>query len=329
MKYLLIVNPNSGPRKFSAAFVQRAVDTIRSAGHSVEAQLTERAGHAYELAREALEEDYDVIVACGGDGTVNEIGEALKGTSKVLGILPRGSGNGLARELRIPMAPDKALEVLLRNDQMSIDTCEANGESFFITCGIGFDGKVSDDFASSARRGIANYVADSVNSYFGYEPSDFLLNIDGREKSARAFLVAVANASQYGNNAFIAPNASMRDGLLDVTIIKDFPKAEGGKVAYQLFSGDLADNEYTKMYQGKEITITTNEPVQYHIDGEPRGAVTKLTVKVIPHNLTVCIGREEDREKNVFDLFNGIADSFQKFGDDVKEFFNPNPNLKK
>ncbi len=324
MKYLLIVNPNSGPRRFSYRSVEKIVDAIQQAGHSVEPRLTEYAGHGFELAQAALDQDYDVVVACGGDGTVNEVGEALRGTSKPLGILPRGSGNGLARELCIPMSMDKALEVLLRNDQVRIDTCVANGEPFFTTCGIGFDGKVSDDFASSERRGIANYVADSVNSYFGYQPADVLINIDGVEKSARAFLVTVANASQYGNNAFIAPNASMRDGVLDVTIIKNFPKVEGGRIAYQLFSGDLSDNEYTKMYRGKRIKISTYEPALYHIDGEPRGAVTNLEIEVVPNSLTVCAGKDSDRARNIFDFFNDITGSVERLGHDVRSFFSLN-----
>lgn len=211
----------------------------------------------------------------------------------------------------------KAVKTLLAHQTKTIDTCEANGEPFFITCGIGFDGVVSEEFSSSSSRGLSNYVSDSLNSFSNYKSIDYLITIDGREVTAKAFVIAIANASQYGNNAFIAPNASMTDGLLDVTIIKDFPKIESGAIAWQLFSGELPANKYTSMFEGREITITATHPMPYHIDGEPRPATSGLSVTVHPESLHVIVGREEDREWNISDFVRGITSSMQEFRDSI------------
>lgn len=323
MKYLLIVNPVSGPKNNAEKIVPGIVSRIEGAGHSVESKITRKPGEGNLFAKEALSSDYDAVIACGGDGTVNEIALALLGSKMPLCILPNGSGNGLARELRIPMALDKAVDVMLRNETMRIDTCTCNGEPFLVTCGIGFDGKVTQKFSKTEGRGVVNYISGSVSSYLDYVSGDYTVTVDGVDHSTKAFLVAVGNASQYGNNAYIAPTASMDDGLLNVTIIKDFPKDEGGAIAFQLFSGDLEENKYTELYEGKDILISACEPMLYHIDGEPREATKKLHIQVIPDNLTVCTGREEDREKNIFDFFNGVSSAFRKIDDDIRSFFNP------
>ena len=323
MKYLLIINPKSGPRNNHERLTKEITRQIEAAGHLVMPKVTLAPGDGELFARKALEEDYDAVVVCGGDGTVNEVGLALLGTKMPLGIIPNGSGNGLARELRIPMAIDKAVEVLLRGEKMRIDTCTCNGEPFFITCGIGFDGQVTQAFSESQGRGVAGYISGSVSTYLNYVSGDYRVHIDGAEYRKKAFLVAVGNASQYGNNAYIAPNASMDDGLLNVTIIKDFPKDEAGRVAFQLFSGELEENKYTELYEGREILISAERPMRYHIDGEPRPPVKQLDVRVVPDNLTVFVGHEADREKNVFDFFNDVSSAFEKMGDDLRSFFNP------
>ena len=325
MKYLLVINPASGPKNNPEKTERDIVAQIRASGHSVTAVRTEAQGDGARLASDALLQDYDVVIACGGDGTVNEIGKALLGSEMPLGIIPTGSGNGLARELCIPMAVDKAVEVLLRDERTRIDTCTCNGEPFFITCGIGFDGKVTRAFSKAEGRGISNYIGESVSTFLNYDSGHYRVTIDGAPRDVKAFLVAVGNASQYGNNAYIAPHASMDDGLLDVTIIKDFPKDEGGLVAFQLFSKELGENKYTELYQGRDIAITASRPMLYHIDGEPRPSTEELLVKVIPDNLTVIAGRETDREKNIFDFFREISAGFQKLDDDIKAFFNPRP----
>lgn len=318
MKYLIIVNPVSGPRKNGLEQAKKIAQTISEEGHEVEVYPTRQAGDGVERAQNALDSDVDVIVALGGDGTINEVGRALKGSDKVLGILPNGSGNGLARELNISMDLSKAVKTLLAHNPKRIDTCEANGEPFFTTCGIGFDGVVSEEFASNESRGITNYVSESISSFSNYKSIDYLVTVDGHEVTAKAFIIAIANASQYGNNAFIAPNASMTDGLLDVTIIKDFPKIEGGLIAWDLFSGQLPSNKYTTMFAGKDICISAANPMPYHIDGEPRPATSQLNISVIPSNLNVIVGSEQDREWNFSDFIKGISTSVQEFKDNLQ-----------
>ncbi|MDO5035847.1 MAG: diacylglycerol kinase family lipid kinase [Porphyromonas sp.] len=306
MKYLLIYNPNSGTKRDNERLLQGVKELIEKEGHTAELRETKAEGHATRIAREAVKSDVDVIVAVGGDGTVNEIGHALTGSDKVLGIIPNGSGNGLARELRIPMNAKAATSTLLRHHVTTIDTCEANGECFFVTCGIGLDGMISEEFADSDTRGPATYVKETVSLLLNYKPSDYLITIDGREVTATAYLVAVANASQYGNNAFIAPNASMSDGMLDVTIMKPFSEIDAAKIALQLFTKEIDKSDYTSMYRGRDIVITSSQPVPYHIDGEPKKAVSRLEVKVHSKKLRVIAGSDEDRDKNIVELFQSI-----------------------
>lgn len=321
MKYLLIFNPHSGPKKDSSEFVKKSAERIEADGHEVSVVETEAEGHGYKLALEALKTDVDVLVAVGGDGTVNEISRAMVGSDKVLGILPNGSGNGLARELRIAMDHRKAVEILLRHNVRRIDTCTANGDPFFVTCGIGFDGKVSENFALSETRGLPAYAKEVLHLYLKYKPADFRILIDEREVTSRAFLVAVANASQYGFNAFIAPDASMVDGLLDVTVVQEFAQAEGPKIVLQLFSKDITESQHVRSYRGREITISSNQPLPYHIDGEPKEPTESLRISVVPSSLNVIGGNESDREKTVFDLFKSITNGFQDFTDGVKNIF--------
>lgn len=321
MKYCLIFNPHSGPKKDSSELIKKVSTAIREKGHEVSLLETKAKGHGLELAREAIKTDVDVIVAVGGDGTVNEVAKALVGSDKVLGILPNGSGNGFARELRISLDPKKAVETLLKHNVRRMDTCTANDHPFFVTCGIGFDGKVSKNFDSSETRGLPAYVKEVVALFMNYEPADFKLVIDDREVTARAFLVAVANASQYGFNAFIAPEASMVDGLMDVTIIKEFPQTDAPKMVLQLFSKDITDNEYVKSYRGKKIEITSNRSLPFHIDGEPKYSTQSLTLNVIPGSLNVIAGDEADREKTIFDFLKNVTNEIQGIADGVKNIF--------
>lgn len=321
MKYLLIVNPISGPDQNALELAAEATQMLLEKGHEVTAFVTREAGDAY---RRALDPgDADVVVAMGGDGTANEVGHALIGTDTVMGLLPNGSGNGLARELHIPMDNSEAVKVLLRHEVKRIDTGEVNGQPFLCTCGIGLDAAVSEKFSKSKTRGFISYIADTLDLLGEYEAQDYRLTIDGEERTTDAYVIAVANASQYGNNAFIAPDASMEDGQLDVTILHRFPTAEGGRLAYKLFSGELTESEYTDWLRGRHIDIRASHPVFYHIDGDAKEETHRLEVRAVPHSLSICVGRESDREKTVFDFLHTVRDGAQKLGDDVANFFSP------
>ncbi|PJF38513.1 MAG: hypothetical protein CUN55_17070, partial [Phototrophicales bacterium] len=185
---------------------------------------TQAAGHASELAKKAIQEKYTAVVAVGGDGTVNEVAQVLIHSPLHLGIIPQGSGNGLARHLGIPMDTTKAIERLLSPKSMKIDAAKANGNYFFCTSGVGFDAHVSASFAARTHRGLSGYIFFALQEGFGYRPLTYTIEWHGRVLHTEAFLIAVANSTQYGNNAYIAPQADIQDGQLDVCIIKPFPK---------------------------------------------------------------------------------------------------------
>ena len=310
-KYLLIVNPHSGSqRSRNASQRNMAIHLLACAGHNVSVLYTQHAGHAQQIAQQNIG-SYDVICAVGGDGTVNEVASALTNTPQAMGIIPTGSGNGLARELGIPMHIKGAVEVLLKDNRIRIDTCTANNEPFFCTCGIGFDGKVSNEFAKSDTRGPLTYFKDSLYSFFTHNTANYTLGIDDQTYHHKAFLIACANASQYGNNAFIAPDASLTDGLLDITVIKDAPKLEVAQIGIQLFSKGIEKNAFTQTYRGKKVHITTPTAVPYHIDGEPRPATKELTIDIHPQNLTVVSGDMGNRsEKSALNFLNQITNNY-------------------
>lgn len=322
MKYLMIINPASGPDENALETASHAIRLLLQEGHEVTAFVTQKANDAYDRALDPG--DADVVVVMGGDGTVNEVGRALIGTDTVMGILPNGSGNGLARELHIPMELEAAVQVLLRHEVQRIDTGLVNGKPFLCTCGIGLDAAVSEKFSESKTRGFISYIADTLDLFGQYTAEDYRLTIDGEETETHAYVVTVANASQYGNNAFIAPDASMVDGELDVTVLSEFPNEEGGRVAYQLFSGELTDSKYTRQLRGKKISIQVGKSVIYHIDGDAMEETTSLEVEAVPKSLSVCTGRKEDREKTIFDFLHTVRDRAQNFGANVAELFNPN-----
>ena len=220
-KLIFIVNPISGTQ--SKELILNLLDEkIDKEKYTWDVVYTKRAGHAIEIAAQAAEMKTDVVVAIGGDGTINEIGRSLVHTETALGIIPCGSGNGLARHLHIPMEPKKALEII--NDGICdiIDYGKINGTDFFCTCGVGFDAFVSLKFANAGKRGLLTYLEKTLQESLTYQPETYELETEDGTYKYKAFLIACGNASQYGNNAYIAPQATLTDGLLDVTILEPF-----------------------------------------------------------------------------------------------------------
>ena len=183
--------------------------------------MTEGPGHASELAAEAVATGTETVIAAGGDGTVNEIATALSHTRTAIGIIPLGSGNGLARTLGIPQDVDEALGVIAAGNIETCDRGMACGLPFYCTFGVGFDAEVSEKFASEKRRGRITYVRSVLQEFLEYQPQPYAISVGGRVITERAFLIAACNASQYGNNAYIAPKAELTDGLLDLVVIHE------------------------------------------------------------------------------------------------------------
>ncbi len=205
-KVQAIINPISGvgSKRKVPEMIQ---DEFQSDKYELKISFTEYAGHASNLTQQAIEEDTHIILVVGGDGTVNEVAKSMINSDATLGIIPKGSGNGLARELHIPMDVRKALEVVQKGHKITIDSCRANGRVFFTTCGVGFDAAVSQKFANEKHRGTLTYLKNTIEEYLSYKPQEYELLIDDTIWEEKAFLVVCANASQYGNNAFIASSS--------------------------------------------------------------------------------------------------------------------------
>ncbi|AEI51472.1 diacylglycerol/lipid kinase family protein [Runella slithyformis] len=290
-KALLIINPTSGTQSNK----QRNLLLFLLEKHTsrlFESQivLTTHANHATQQALRAVEQGFDYVIAAGGDGTVNEVAKALVNTPTALGILPLGSGNGLARHLGISMSIEKAIRQLCAQKTIDIDACTANQILFFCTAGVGFDACVAARFATYSSRGLQRYARVSLQSFLKYKAVDYVVELDGRQLQLPAFTVTFANASQYGNNAYIAPQAKIDDGLINVCLLSPFPKALGPIMAARLFRGTLPQSSYTQTYSVQQAKITAPDKLLIHFDGEPLQLDTnELTVSIQPRCLKVLV----------------------------------------
>jgi YegS/Rv2252/BmrU family lipid kinase len=287
-KIVFIINPVSGTER-KEHIVTRIHETLKLSGIHYDIAYTNFAGHATELAKQAIERNYDVVVAVGGDGTINEVAQALIKSKTALAIIPQGSGNGLARHLGIPLNIEAAIKRLLEPKKILIDAATANGNHFFCTSGIGFDAHVSASFAARTFRGLGGYAYFTIKELFAYKPTTYTLEFDGQKIQREAFLIAFANATQYGNNAYIAPQADIQDGKLDICIIKPFSKLQVPKLIWQLFKRTLPQNEYVETYKAEKIKISFGTAIPAHIDGESRGLGTSIEYKSISKALTVWV----------------------------------------
>ena len=291
---LFIVNPisGSGHKESALKAIERYLDRDR---FNSEICYTEYAGHGAEIAREAAARGIDIVVAVGGDGTVNEIAGSLVGTETALAIIPCGSGNGLARHLQIPMNPVSAVKVINTGTIARLDHGTINGRPFFCTCGVGFDAFISMKFAEAGRRGPATYVEKTLVDGLRYKTETYRITLgdeEGNCHSVDAFLIACANASQYGNNAYIAPHASMRDGLLDVTVLEPFNLIEAPIVVMQLFSKSLPSNSHVKCYRTNRLRIERTAPGPAHCDGAPFTTDALIDIQLIPQSFNAVVNEK-------------------------------------
>lgn len=293
-RVLAIINPKSGTRSKGA--IPRH---LAEAFHDTDCQLyityTKSSGHASELACCAADEGYERVIAVGGDGTVNEVAQGLLYSKTALSIIPTGSGNGLARALGLPMNVQEAVEIAAHGSIDIIDCCEANGMPFFCSCGMGFDAEVSAAFAEAPFRGFLSYAKTAVEHYISYKPSYYTISMDGQEPiRMEAFVVAAANASQYGNNAYIAPKAIMTDGLVDIVILRPFKISELPQITLQLFSKRLEENIHQESFQTSHCIIERASSGVVHLDGEPMEMGERIEIKVQPSAIRVVRPAEKE-----------------------------------
>jgi diacylglycerol kinase (ATP) len=285
---LFIINPVSGGKKKDGVpdLIEKTLD---KAVFEYSIVYSDGVKHAYVIAKEAVG-NFDLIVAVGGDGTVNEIASAITGSPTVMGILPYGSGNGLARFLGIPMDTAAAIKNLNGWHVEAIDAATANGEWFFNMAGMGFDAHISEVFSHREKRGFGTYIISTLQEIFNYKPHTYYIGIDGAEYEREAFMLSFANSSQYGNNAHVSPMASVQDGLLDVCIIKPFPLWRFPEMGIRMFTKTADGSKYVEIIKGKHIQVRRNEPGPMHLDGEPRIAGANVEISVAPASLNILAG---------------------------------------
>lgn len=318
-----IVNPISGTQEKEQiiALINEYLDIDK---YTFQIIYTQYAGHAEEIASQCAEENHFAVVAVGGDGTVNEVARALTHTHTALGIIPCGSGNGLARHLQISMQPRKAIEAINEGLIERIDYGTINRRKFFCTCGVGFDAFVSLKFAEAGKRGLNTYIEQSLNASLNYKPETYKLTIDGNETEIyQAFLIACGNAAQYGNNAYIAPKATLTDGLLDVTILNPFTPLDVPSLALQLFTKTIDQNSHIKTFRCKTINIRREKPGVVHYDGDPVMMGANLKVKIHHAGLHVIVPTDDNKDINVLDraqeVINGIRQMNEQFFEGIRQ----------
>ena len=309
-----IINPISGT-KDKREIVQLIPRYMDPARFEYTTMYTERKGHAAEYVRKAISEDVDVCVAVGGDGTVNEVARSLIHTQTALGIIPCGSGNGLARHLSIPMSPRGALQVLANCHIEALDYGYINETPFFCTCGMGFDAFVSRKFAESGKRGFVSYVENTLREGLKYNPDTYEIEFEGEKQRYKAFLIACANANQYGNNVYIAPHASMSDGLMDVTIMEPFNMLEAPQIALQLFNKTITQNSRIKTFQCSRLKIHRSNPGVIHFDGDPKEEGTELEVRIVPKDIRMVVN--DDEQLYVSPLLRTFIDLYSDMNDEL------------
>ncbi len=269
LKLFLIINKFAGNGENRKHKIEKAILWLQSNAGNVEFAYTNHPGHATELAANAAAQGFDIVVAVGGDGTVNEVAQGLIGTSTTMGILPIGSGNGLARELGIPMNILKGVKTLIEGKVRQIDVCRINNQRFLCTAGIGFDAQVADKMSKARSRGFLRYIRLTINESIKFKPFRIKMNIDGVWVDKKVFLVTFANARQFGNNAWIAPNANISDGLIDVIVVNPFNKIWLPVFGIGLFTRLIPKLPFVDCYRAKQIEMELAETGIYHFDGEP------------------------------------------------------------
>ena len=289
-----------------------------------EIAITQYAGHASEIAAKAKDDGVDVVVAVGGDGTVNEVARAIVHSDTALGIIPCGSGNGLARHLLLPLNVRKAIDVINRCEVRQLDYGIINDYPFFCTCGMGFDAFVSMKFAEAGKRGPITYVENVLREGLKYKPETYTIEDESGTLQYKAFLISCANASQYGNNAYIAPQASMSDGLMDVIIMEPFDVFEAPQISIEM----LDKNSKIKTFRTRHLHIHRDEPGVIHYDGDPVMTGADIDIELKPKGINIIVNTMADRSERqpnalqnaAAELFNeineireGIAQSRRKF----------------
>lgn len=285
IEILFIINPISGTgkQKVVEGLIEQFLDAEK---FNPVVKYTEKAGHATEICSEAILQGFEIVVAVGGDGSVNETGKSLIAKNAALSILPTGSGNGLARHLGVPMGLEKAVQLLNNASFKKMDTALLNGEVFLGTAGIGFDAHIGKKFDDAKSRGFWTYFKLTLKELLTYSSNSYDLEIDGKKLKRDAFLICFANSNQWGNNVFISPKSELDNGTLKVVVIRKIPLLIAPFFALKLFRKTVLSSRYYEEFTGKSILVHQPQTIA-HLDGDPFESGQSIKVEVIPSSLTV------------------------------------------
>ncbi len=287
-RFIYFINPISGTR--GKSLLQDIIKKkTAEKGIPFEILYSNAEGDYGYLTHKIISEKITDIIVCGGDGTVNQIASATQSIPVHIGIIPMGSGNGLAFAARIPGRVDKALEIIFAGKAEFIDSFYINKKFSCMLCGLGFDAQVAHDFARQQKRGLANYVKQSTKNFFAAKPYPFELNLDGKRISTEAFFISIANSNQFGNNFTIAPQASLHDGLLDIVVVNKMSKLRMiWTIFKQIRNGQVRlyeDKKYHRndihYFQIKKLSIKNPQLAPLHIDGDPAETAAELEIEII------------------------------------------------
>ena len=296
-----IINPISGGqtggKRKVPKLIEKELDRSQWLPNIV---FTEYAGHAKELARQFTVMGFDAVVAVGGDGTVNEVAQGIVEGSKfqvssfkfqetALGILPMGSGNGFARHLHIPMSVPRAIQMLNHAEPIQCDYGLANDRLFMCTCGTGFDAQIAYQFATSTKRGFKTYLENILKDLVTYKPQTYRIQGDGIDVEHKAFLVTFANANQWGNDAFIAPQASVQDGEMDICMMSSSALLGAPGLALRLFTKSINNSVFMDSLRAKDVVLTREDEAPFHLDGDPVKMPKEIRIRIVPEGIRVMV----------------------------------------
>ena len=287
-KIQFIINPISGVgrHKLIEKYLDKKLDKSIF-DHKI--SYTQAPRHGTKIAGEAIKNEYEIVVAVGGDGSINEIAQKLTGTNTILGVIPTGSGNGLAHHLKIPVNIINAIEVINKLKTIKIDTATINDKLFVSIAGVGFDAHVAKKFAKNKRRGFLTYFKIVAREYPRYKPKNYELIIDGKKFNRKALFISFANSDQFGHYTSIAPKAEIDDGLIDVCIVNKFPLVEVPFIAHLLYWKQIDKSKYIEIIKAKEIKLIQEKNRTINLDGEPVKIGKELFIKINPLSLKIIV----------------------------------------
>lgn len=282
MKVAFIINPVSGRGR------QKGIEKlIPKYFTDYTVSFTEKSGDATRLAIKAIAEEAEMVVAVGGDGTLNDCVKALVNTGCVLAVIPCGSGNGFANHIKMSKNLDEALDQIVNSQTHRVDTGNVNGHVFINVSGVGFDAYLSQQFNELTERGVANYIRLVINE-LNYTPKSYTMQIDGVDRQVDAYMITCCNGTQFGSDARICPVADISDGVLDFVIVKNFPQVQIPEFILRLMSGSLKNCELVEVVRAESVQIISDNPI-IHLDGEPKIAENPIQFSVQPKSINVAI----------------------------------------